>query len=178
MTNTSRLYGTTSASFKNYMEAERYYNELKARGYDSNDISIFMSDKTRDALPSHLNVTDNNDVMEWVGTGSAIGGTAGGIIGAIAALGTAVVFPVAGLVVAGPILGALAGAGAGWLVGGITGALVNSGLSTEDADAYADKINNGEIVIVVDPRSEDDSRYIDTTTSKYDKTHYSNTYKA
>lgn len=176
--NSTRKFGTTSISFKNYLEAERYYNELKARGYSDNDISIFMSDKTRDSLPSHLNVWNTSDVMDGVGTGSAIWGTAGGIIGAIAALGTAVVFPIAGLVVAGPILGALTGAGAGGLLGGLAWALANMWFSTADADLYTDKINNGEIVIVVDPRSQDDSQYIDTTSSRYEITHYTNTYRA
>lgn len=172
-----KKYGTTSISFKNYLEAERYYNELRDRWYSNDDISIFMSDATKDSLPSHLNVADTDGSMAWVGTWSMIWGTAWGIIGAIAAIGTAVVFPVAWLVIAGPILGALTGVGAWWLLGGIAWALAHSGVNQEDADNYAGKIKDGEIVIVVDSKSDDDSIYFDGKSSSYEKTYYSNTYK-
>ncbi len=54
-----------------------------------------------------------NKAAEGAGVGGAIGGTVGAIAAAIAAIGTSLVLPGLGLVIAGPIAAALAGAGAG-----------------------------------------------------------------
>ena len=61
-------------------------------------------------------------VMEGVGAGSAIGGVVGATVGILAAIGTSIVIPGLGLVLAGPIALGLAGAGAGAVTGGVLGA--------------------------------------------------------
>jgi len=99
--------GTITGVFHDKDAAERAYNSLIERGYTRDDISILMSDDTRETNYSDVDEDDRSDLgnkaMEGAGVGSAIGGTAGAILGAIAAIGTAIALPGLGLVIAGPI---------------------------------------------------------------------------
>ncbi len=157
--NTSNVTNTTDAVvagvFSNTKDAEDAYNALINHGFSSKDISVLMSDETRERFKNQDQPSDlGNKALEKAGVGSAIGGAAGAIIGAIAALGTVVVLPGLGLVVAGPLLAALTGAGAGGLTGGIIGALVGSGIPQERAEFYENSIKDGGIVLGVTPRNE------------------------
>lgn len=150
--------------FKDRESAERAYSSISSRGYSRDDVNLMMSDQTRDRYFSGSGAADSdlgNKAMEGAGTGSAIGGTIGAVIGAIAAIGTNVVLPGLGLIVAGPLAAALAGAGAGGLTGGLLGALVGSGIPEEHAREYESGIQNGGIVMGVTPRSDDDASYFE-----------------
>jgi uncharacterized protein YjbJ (UPF0337 family) len=150
--------------FNDRQSAERAYSSVKNRGYTDNDVNLMMSDKTRD---SWFSDSDNNDTdlgnkaLEGAGAGSAIGGTLGAIIAGIAAIGTNVILPGLGLVVAGPLAAALAGAGAGGLTGGLVGALIGSGIPEERAKLYDEGIRNGGAVIGVNPRTAEDAEYFE-----------------
>ena len=145
--------------FNDKESAESAYQKLKERGYSDEDVNVIMSDDTRnryfknDEHPTDL----GNKSMEGAGKGSAIGGTIGAIIGAIAAIGTSVLIPGLGLVVAGPLAAALVGAGAGGLTGGIIGALVNAGIPEEHAKEYEAGIKNGGIFMGVEPKTDEDA---------------------
>ncbi|MBO0360246.1 hypothetical protein J0X19_19965 [Hymenobacter sp. BT186] len=149
--------------FRDRDSAERAYQSLSSRGYTKDDVNLLMSDDTR---KTHFgdNTADTelgDKAMEGAGVGSAIGGTAGAVIGAIAAIGTSVALPGLGLIIAGPIAAALAGAGAGGLTGGLVGALVGSGIPEEHAKEYESDIQNGGIVMGVNPRNDEDARYFE-----------------
>lgn len=147
--------------FNNPDNAESAYHELKQHGYREEDISVIMSDDTRKthyADGDHNHKEDlGNKSLEGAGTGSAIGGTLGAIVGAIAAIGTSVVLPGIGLVVAGPLAAALAGAGAGGLAGGLIGALAGAGVPKEHAEAYEHGIKKGGILLSFRPNSRSDA---------------------
>ncbi|RPD47226.1 hypothetical protein DNI29_11665 [Hymenobacter sediminis] len=164
MTGSNTTYGSsTYGSFRDRDSAERAYQSLSTRGYSKDDVNVLMSDDTRKThFGDHTPDTELGDkAMEGAGVGSAIGGTAGAIIGAIAAIGTSVALPGLGLVIAGPIAAALAGAGAGGLTGGLVGALVGSGIPEEHAAEYESDVKNGNIVMGVRPRNEEDARYFE-----------------
>jgi hypothetical protein len=137
--------------FDNRESAERAYNSLLHRGYRTEDIHLIMSDETRRRHFSHETVKTEigNKAMEGAGAGSAIGGAAGAIAAAIAAIGTNLLLPGLGLVVAGPLAAALAGAGAGSIAGGLIGAMVGAGIPRERAVVYEKGINEGHIVLGV-----------------------------
>ncbi len=153
----------TAGSFSDRASAEGAYKSLAARGYHKDDVNLVMSEDARkrhfgdDTVETEL----GDKAMEGAGVGSAIGGTAGAIIGAIAAIGTSVALPGLGLVIAGPIAAALAGAGAGGLTGGLVGALVGSGIPEEHAAEYENDVKEGNIVMGVRPRNEEDARYFE-----------------
>ncbi len=156
--------GTITGVFHDKDDAEKAYNSLIDRGYAREDISVLMSDETRESNFKHVDAEDRSELgdkaMEGAGVGSAIGGTAGAIIGAIAAIGTAIAIPGLGLVIAGPIAAGLAGAGAGGLTGGIIGALVGSGIPEEQAAVYKQSLENGGIVVGVKARTMDEGTAI------------------
>jgi hypothetical protein len=145
--------------FNDKENAEHAFNTLQARGYSKNDIHLIMTDDTRNKYYKNAEVETEigNKAMEGAGTGSAIGGTVGAIAGAVAAIGTSLLIPGLGLVVAGPLVAALAGAGAGGLTGGIVGALVGSGIPKERAEAYEKGVKEGNIVLGVHARNEADA---------------------
>lgn len=156
--------------FRDRESADRAYSSLRSRGYTDNDINLMMSDQTRDSWFSGSDAADSalgNKALEGAGTGSAIGGTLGAIIAGIAAIGTNVLLPGLGLVVAGPLAAALAGAGAGGLTGGLLGALVGSGIPEEHAARYEEGIRSGGMVMGFNPRSEEDRTYFNNEFGTY-----------
>lgn len=156
--------------FRDRDSAERAYNSVTSRGYTRDDVNVMMSDETRSKYFSDADADDDglgSKALEGAGAGSAIGGTLGAIIGGIAAIGTNVLLPGLGLVVAGPLAAALAGAGAGGLTGGLVGALVGSGIPEDRAKEYEEGVRNGGIVMGVNPRNDEDAQYFENEWRNY-----------
>ncbi len=173
--NMSSDRGMMTGMFHDRESAERAYNSLHERGYTKNDINLIMSDETRKKHFSNVKETEiGTKAAEGAGKGSAIGGSIGAIAGVIAAIGTSLVIPGLGLIVAGPIAAGLAGAGAGGITGGIIGALVGSGIPEERAKLYESGIKKGGIVVGVHPRNDDDARYFenDWNSNKVEEIHH------
>ena len=149
--------------FRDRESAERAYGSLSSRGYSKDDVSLMMSEDTRNRhFGEGTGDTDLGDkALEGAGAGAAIGGTVGAVLAAIAAIGTSVALPGLGLIVAGPLAAALAGAGAGGLTGGLIGALVGSGIPEERAKLYDEGIRNGGIMMGVNARSDEDAGYFE-----------------
>jgi uncharacterized protein YjbJ (UPF0337 family) len=151
--------------FRDRESAERAYGSVTSRGYTRDDVNVLMTDQTRDSWFG--DDTDDADselgskALEGAGAGSAIGGTLGAIIGGIAAIGTSVILPGVGLIVAGPLAAALAGAGAGGLTGGLVGALIGSGIPEDRAKEYESGVREGGVVMGVTPRSDEDADYFE-----------------
>lgn len=168
-TNSNYLTG----SFRDRASAERAYNRLRERGYTDEEINIIMSDETRSKYfekgrKDEKETEFGNKALEGAGTGSAIGGAVGATAGIIAALGTSLVIPGLGLVIAGPIAAGLAGAGAGGITGGIVGALVGAGIPKDRAEKYEKGIKEGDIVMGVRPRTQDDAAYLEDDWRQYE----------
>jgi len=134
-----------------------------------------MSDETRKKhFSGDVKETEiGTKAAEGAGKGSAIGSTVGAIAGVIAAIGTSLVIPGLGIVIAGPIAAGLAGAGAGGITGGVIGALVGSGIPEERAKLYESGIKNGNIVMGVKPRNSEDAKYFEENwhTNKAEEIH-------
>lgn len=153
--------------FRDREGAERAYKSAIDRGYTKDDINVLMSDKTRDTHFADGDTELGSKALEGAGAGSAIGGTLGAIIAGIAAIGTSIVLPGLGLIVAGPLAAALAGAGAGGLTGGLVGALIGSGIPEDRAREYEEGIKGGGIVMGVNPRTEEDAAYFENEWRNY-----------
>jgi len=146
--------------FKDRESTEGAYRSLRDRGYSEDEINVIMTDETRDKYygdDSEL----GNKALEGAGVGSVAGGTLGAIVGGLAAIGTSLVIPGLGLVVAGPIAAALAGAGAGGAVGGLAGALIGWGIPEDRAKLYESGLSEGGTVLGVTPRSSEDADYFE-----------------
>lgn len=151
--------------FNDRATAEQAYDSLLSHGFSKEDVNLVMTDDTRkrnfdndNASTDHSALSDK--AMEDAGKGSAIGGTIGAIAAAVAAIGSNLVLPGLGLVVAGPLAAAFAGAGVGGLAGGLVGALVGSGIPEATAQAYEEGLKGGGIVVGVHPRNEADRTYL------------------
>jgi hypothetical protein len=148
--------------FSDRDSTERAYNGLKDKGYTDEEINLIMTDDTRKTHYADGRETEiGTKAAEGAGKGSAIGGTVGAIVGVIAALGTSLLIPGLGIVVAGPLAAGLAGAGAGGLTGGIIGALVGSGIPEERAKLYESGLKKGNVVLGVRPRNDEDADYFE-----------------
>jgi hypothetical protein len=158
--------------FRDRESAERAYEALPARGYSDRDLNLAMSDETRKRhFGEHTHTELGNKAAEGAGVGGAIGATVGAIAAAIAAVGTSLVIPGLGIVIAGPAVAALAGAGAGGVAGGLVGALVGWGIPEERVKHYESGIKEGGIVMGVTPRSDEDAEYFEREWKKHKGEH-------
>src|SRR5918992_2465524 len=139
--------------FRTRAAAEAAVDALIKRGYSRDDISVLMSDATRN---KEFAVQSKSHAADGMGIGGAIGGTVGAVLAAIVGVGTAIAIPGLGLIVAGPIAAALAGAGAGAATGGIIGALIGAGIPEHRAKVYEAGLRGGGILIGVEARSEEE----------------------
>ena len=152
--------------------ANRAYEGLTTKhGYKADDISVMMSDNTRmkhfgDVKPG-TELSGGTKAAEGLGKGAAIGGGIGAALAALFAVGTSVVIPGLGLVVAGPIAAALAGAGAGGATGGIIGALVGAGIPEDRAKEYERGLNDGGILIGTRYRDVDHAKELERDFTSY-----------
>ncbi len=150
--------------FRDRKSTENAYNDLQKRGYEKDDINLVMSDETRKKDYNEKGVEETEigtKAAEHAGKGSAIGGSVGAVAGVVAAIGTSVAIPGLGILIAGPIAAGLAGAGAGGITGGLIGALVGSGIPEARAKLYESGIKEGNVVISVTPKNEEDARYLE-----------------
>ena len=151
--------------FPDRTSAEAAYSAAAERGYTSDDMNLVMSDDTR---KRHFTGTTagretelGNKAAEGAGIGGAIGGTVGAIAAAVAAIGTSLVLPGLGLVIAGPIAAAIAGAGAGAAGGGLIGALVGWGMPEERVKDYEEGLKKGGILMGLRARNAEDAEYFE-----------------
>lgn len=145
-----------TAVFRDRNDASQAHGFLMQRGYASSDMNILMSDATRQRFNDDPKQEAGSLATEGVATGGAIGTGIGASIAAIAAIGTSVIFPGLGLIVAGPLLAALAGGGVGAVAGGILGGLIGAGIPESNAKAYEEILKTGGVVIGVTPKKEED----------------------
>lgn len=135
---------TVVGIFPSRGSAEHTIVELKAAGFDPQRMGIVMRDRS-DARE----VAKDQGVSSTVGavTGGVLGGTAGALLAATGALA----IPGIGPFITGGVLASLVGGAAGWLVGG----LVGLGLSHDEAEYYQNRVEQGGILLTVDPEGRD-----------------------
>ena len=150
--------------FEDHASAERAFIAVTRRGYDKSDINIVMDDDTRTrwfpANPGNASGLAEK-AAEHGELGGPLGGTLGTIFTAVAAVGTFLLLPVAGIVAAGPVAAALAGAGTAAVAGGLAAALHDWEIPQDRIDAYEGAIKAGGILMGVKPRTPEDAREIE-----------------
>ncbi|MER3428806.1 MAG: hypothetical protein C4334_12065 [Pyrinomonas sp.] len=140
--------------FKSRTAAEAAVNMLVEHGYTRDDISVLMSDSTKN---KEFAIETGTHAAEGAGIGGAVGGTLGAILAAIAAVGTSLAIPGLGIVVAGPLAAALAGAGAGGAAGGLIGALIGAGIPEHRAKVYDAGLREGGILLGVEAQTDEEA---------------------
>ncbi|MEO6173260.1 MAG: hypothetical protein ABIP02_09095 [Arenimonas sp.] len=153
-----------TALFNDRESAERAYNTVAQRGYDKSDVNLVMSDATREKHFQENPITYNelgNKAADGAGIGGAIGGTIGAVAAALAVVGTTLAIPGLGIIIAGPAVAALAGLGVGGLTGGVVGTLIGMGIPEERVKHYQSGIDEGGILIGVNPKSDEDAAHFE-----------------
>jgi len=138
--------------FKTRAAAEAAVDAIIKRGYTRDDISVLMSDATKN---KEFAVQTRSHAADGLGIGGAIGGTVGAVLAAILAVGTSIAIP-GGIFVAGPIAAALAGAGAGGATGGLIGLLIGTGIPEHRAKVYDTGLRGGGILLGVEAKTDDE----------------------
>ncbi len=148
--------------FSDRESAEHGYNARTERGNKDSDVNLAMAGDThkRHFAADGDETELGNKAAEGAGVGGAIGGTLGAIAAAVAAVGTTLLIPGLGIVVARPLAAAIAGAGAGAATGGLIGALVGWNMPEERAELREEGIKKGGILIGVRPRNVEDADYL------------------
>jgi len=173
-----------SGIFTTRESAEMAYHTLHLRGYDKDRIHVMMSpeahqkhfstDKHSPNFDTHnlkTSPNDHNNAKEGAETGAAVGIGVGAMTGALLAMGTSLLIPGLGILIAGSFLAAIAGAGAGGVTGGLIGALVGTGMHEEHAKKYEKGIKDGHIVLGVQPLNEQDAIYIESEWKRHKGIH-------
>jgi hypothetical protein len=146
---------TISRLYNSHTDAKAAVQALETAGVSHGDISILASnaDSWHDGTSSDKSTFPDRDLdgkddrAEAAGTGAGIGAAAGGAVGLLTGLGIMAIPGVGPVVAAGWLAATLAGAVAGGATGGIVGALTQAGVSTDDADVYAESIRRGGALV-------------------------------
>ncbi|HYT49540.1 MAG TPA: hypothetical protein VEL78_04050 [Pyrinomonadaceae bacterium] len=144
--------------FKTRTAAEAAVDAIIKRGYTRDDVSVLMSDSTKN---KEFAVQTRSHAADGLGIGGAIGGTVGAVLATIVAVATAITIP-GGLVVAGPIAAALAGAGAGGATGGLIGLLIGTGIPEHRARVYETGVRGGGILLGVEAKDSEEVDKLET----------------
>ncbi len=138
---------TVSGLFDTRDAAEGAVRDLKVAGIAEADISLICAAEAAEAARTH-----DSEVLHDAGAGAAVGAGLGGAGGLLAGLGL-ITIPGLGAVIAAGWLasaaaGAVAGAAVGGAAGGLIGALIEDGISEEDAHVYAEAVRRGGALVV------------------------------
>lgn len=136
--------------YDNENEAIDAIEELKRKGYPTEDISVLS--KNKDETETVTEETGTH-AGEGAATGALTGGALGGLGGVLAGIGALAIPGIGPIVAAGPIAAGLTGAAAGAGVGGLAGALIGMGIPEEEAKEYETHFNQGKILVLVEERS-------------------------
>lgn len=134
-------------SYANENEAIDAIEDLKRKGYSTDDISVLS--KSRDEVETVTEKTGTH-AGEGAATGALTGGALGGLGGVLAGLGALAIPGIGPIVAAGPIVAGLTGAAAGAGIGGLAGALIGMGIPEKEAKEYESHFNEGKILVLLD----------------------------
>jgi hypothetical protein len=147
--------------FRDRASAERGYRTLTSRGYGKDDMSLLMSEQTRnrDFGSESARTELGTKAAQGAGAGAVTGGGLGALLAGLAAAGIAV--PGLPIIAMGTLAAALTGAGTGGAIGALIGGLIGYGIPEDRARQYDRGIREGGIVMGVTPRSQQDAEYFE-----------------
>lgn len=131
-------------------QAQDITKSLRTSGFLGKDISLLFPDRL--GIEDFISTPHPQD-QDVALTGVAAGGLIGGTLGWTIAVGALAIPGVGPFIAAGPIMALLAGAAVGATAGGIAGALTGMGMLASEAKRYADKVEDGHILLAVEARN-------------------------
>lgn len=135
---------THTRLYDSWSDAMSVVDRLRAARISNDDISVISPESDENRV---------SDGAEATAAGSGIGAVLGGGAGALAGVGLLAIPGLGPIVATGWFVSTLAGLAAGAVAGGVAGgivdALTSSGLSSEEAEVYAEAIRRGGTMITV-----------------------------
>jgi hypothetical protein len=158
---------TITRVYNDYASAELAVRELKSAGLGDSQIGIVASNADgwhkpggSDIDPKHDKDRDGkDDRAEGAATGGGMGAIAGGAAGVAAGLGMIAIPGIGPVVAAGWLAALAAGAIGGGVAGGLIGALVESGISKENAELYAEAVRRGGAIVTAKVPDDEQTKY-------------------
>lgn len=163
MQNRKKHFVQISGIFDSKQDLKNLMDDLHARNITDENVSIVMSEETRNRF---FTIDDDTKAPEGTAIGGVAGGLLGALIGGLSVAGT-VLLPGVGLLVAGPLLGAIAGAGIGSAAGGLIGALVGVGVPEHEAKFYEDALKKEGNIFVLAHVPEPEAGSVKTAFERY-----------
>lgn len=142
---------TVVGLFDNQDDLERVLNDLKAAGFNPDQVSLVAKDRaaTREVVES-----TGMGGGEGAGVGAVAGGITGGLLGWLVGIGALAIPGIGPIVAAGALATTIGGAAIGAATGGLIGALVDLGIPEEEATVYQEGVGRGSMLLTVNAASD------------------------
>ncbi|MFO1159357.1 MAG: hypothetical protein U1E60_11005 [Reyranellaceae bacterium] len=142
---------TITHVYDSYSQARAVVDALEREGFAGADVSLVAN---KHVSPESAEMDEVSDTTKGVGIGGALGGGAG----LLAGLGMLAIPGLGPVVAAGWLASTAVVAAAGAAAGGIVGALVDAGLSREQAHVYSETVRRGGTLVTARVREEHAAR--------------------
>lgn len=143
---------TVAGLFDERGAAERAVRDLVDAEYASETIGLLSAGEP---IPGgQIAYETDNAGAEGLATGAGAGAIIGGAFGLLVGA-TVIAVPGAALLAAGPLAGLISGAVIGATSGGLLGGLIGLGIPRTHAEAYAEGVRRGGVVVTVDCKSDE-----------------------
>lgn len=136
--------------FLTYADATAAYHALSEEDLDADAISFFVTDpdgSIQDATEER--VDEGAERAQAALDGALTGGAIGGFTGTVLGLGFVALPGIGPMAASGTLSARLLGAGVGSAGGRLVNTLIQAGLAEHDAEAYAEAVRRGSILVVV-----------------------------
>lgn len=130
-------------------DARRVVNDLIDAGVPEGNINLIAGDPEGRYATQLAGREAEDDEAEAAADGAVAGGILGGLGGLLLGLGAFAIPGLGPVVAAGPLAAGLIGAGIGAASGGLIGALVEWGVSEEEAEFYLEGVRRGGMLVAV-----------------------------
>lgn len=142
-----------SATFEDYNKFVHALTELEHCGFNRDDISVLMSEQTRDSYFRDEDIQKfstqiQTKAPEGIAAGGVTGGLLGALVGAMTVVG-AIAVPGTQFLAVGPIIGFLSGGAAGAAAGGLIGGLIGLGIPEHEAKFFEESVKERDHVLLV-----------------------------
>ncbi|HSM54958.1 MAG TPA: general stress protein [Candidatus Sulfomarinibacteraceae bacterium] len=139
---------TVIGLYEDIQHANGAVQALSDAGIDPRHINIVAGDP-EERQAGQLAQGAAKDTGEVATGGAVAGGVLGGTAGALLGLGAFAIPGLGPVIAAGPLVAGLVGAGIGAASGGVIGALVDWGVSEEEAEFYLEGVRRGGVLVAV-----------------------------
>ncbi|MCM3359578.1 general stress protein [Psychrobacillus sp. FSL K6-4046] len=136
--------------YESEQQVKEVVEGLKEKGYTTEEISVIARNSNRDSeVTQEVKPSTKDGAIAGAVTGGAIG-----LAGVLVGLSTVLIPGFGAVLAAGPIMTTIGGAvvGANSSAGGLKHALMEIGVTDDEAERYSSDVENGKILVLIHPK--------------------------